>query len=70
MSKSNVLLPITVLAPGSMPGAEGAAASVLNTQAACAEAVALGMATTSGTMADPFAKHAPDPLVTVLHSVE
>src|SRR5690242_14141891 len=69
-SNSNVLLPETMLALGSTPGAERDPASVLKPRTAGGVAVALGTAETSGTMADALEAQAPLPLVAVLHSVE
>src|SRR5437879_13424502 len=70
MSKTSLLLPVTMLVPGFNPGGARLAARVLTTHAAWYGVVALGNAVTSGATAEAFAAQAPVPLVAGPHTVE
>src|SRR6266436_3788384 len=70
MSKTSLLLPVTMLVPGFNPGGARLAARVLTTHTAWYWVVALGMAVTSGTTAEAFVAQAPVPLVAVPQTVE
>src|SRR5260370_40974646 len=70
MSKTSLLLPVTMLVPGFNAGGARLAARVLTTHTAWYWVVALGMAVTSGTTAEAFVAQAPVPLVAVPQTVE
>src|SRR5260370_41955390 len=70
MSKTSLLLPVTMLVPGFNPGGARLAARVLTTHTAWYWVVALGMAVTSGATAEAFMAQAPVPLVAVPQTVE